>query len=94
METRGARGMHATFVRNVCAANTRAAGGVSGDAKRTLHVAQASGWKSGPNAMASQMSSGAGLAAKEIYGVLELLQPRVRVLDRRLIWCLAEDLQG
>lgn len=81
-----------TFARNVCAAKSFAAGGTSGDSSSTLHVAHASRWGR-PNGQ-SDVEPGRPQEARGIYGMLEILEPGIGLIESDFVWCTAEDIEG
>ena len=82
-----------TFARNVWAAKSFAAAGVSGDNSKKLQVDHASDWKK-----AGIEVRGRGgrwdQKAKGIYRMLKILQPGVGTVKCGLIWGSAEDVEG
>lgn len=81
-----------TFARNVCAAKSFAAGGTSGDRRSTLHVDHASRWVR-PNGQ-SDVEPGRPQEARGIYGMLEILEPGISLIEGSLVRCTAEDIEG
>lgn len=81
------------MVLNVCAAKILAAGGASGESRRTLQVAQASDWQGLGAEGQMAPSSGSTKGETGIYRVLEILQPCVRLVERRFLRRTTEDLE-
>lgn len=81
-----------TFARNVCAAKSFAAGGTSGERSSTLQVDHASRCRR-PNGQ-SDVEPGRPQEARGIYGMLEILEPGISLIEGSLVRCTAEDIEG